>query len=200
MFHVNWIDLVLVNTIILVVLLIIVLYFVVACALKAYKRKHILRSMISTRGGGGSGSGGDDIGSTSCSLLTCGALDPVSDPTYNMRLIAQNSLLLEEHLVDKRKYCKDCIAKHMLLNQAYVVEALMLAGNKVSEYPMMLELDDFFEAIFKSWLDTENAHTGKTDSDEDAKIQNRLDVATLLRVKRKEIIAIYILSGDVVSS
>jgi hypothetical protein len=132
---------------------------------------------------------------TSCSVATCGALDPVSDPAYNMRQIAGQCILLEEHLTDNRKYCKDCILKHLIHKISLCSEALMLAGNQVTKYPMMSDLEDFFEAQLKSWLDTENAHLGTSQVDLDAKEANRLDIATAIRVKRKELVEIYYLGA-----
>ena len=74
-------------------------------------------------------------------------------------------------------------------------EALMLAGNQVNKYPMMSDLEDFFEAQLKSWLETENAHLGTAQVDLDAKEANRLDIATAIRVKRKELVEIYYLGA-----
>lgn len=48
----------------------------------------------------------DDAGM--CTHKTCGALDPVNDPDYNMRNIAKQSILLEEHLACKCKLCLTC--------------------------------------------------------------------------------------------
>jgi hypothetical protein len=128
-------------------------------------------------------------------VATCGALDPVSDPAYNMRQIAGQCILLEEHLTDNRKYCKDCILKHLIHINSLCTEALMLAGNQAKKYPMMSDLEDFFEAQLKSWLDTENAHLGSSQVDLDAKEANRLDIATAIRVIRKELVEIYYLGA-----
>ena len=38
---------------------------------------------------------------------TCDALDPVSDPRYNMQQIIKQSILLEEHLTNKNKRCRN---------------------------------------------------------------------------------------------
>ena len=132
---------------------------------------------------------------SSCSVATCGALDPVSDPAYNMRQIAGQCILLEEHLTDNRKYCKDCILKHLIHIGMLQSESLMLAGNQINKYPMMADLEDFFEAQLKSWLETENAHLGNTQVDIDAKEANRLDIATAIRMKRKELVEIYYLGA-----
>ena len=36
-----------------------------------------------------------------CDVKSCGALDPVSNPAYNMQQIVKQSILLEEHLINK---------------------------------------------------------------------------------------------------
>ena len=77
--------------------------------------------------------------------------------------------------------------KHQIHIIGLISEALMLAGDKVSTYPMMSELEDFFESQLKSWLDTENNHAG----DDEVKKENRLEIATAIRVKRKELVKYY---------
>lgn len=42
-------------------------------------------------------------GDTDKCTTTCDALDPVSDPRYNMQQIIKQSILLEEHLTNKIK-------------------------------------------------------------------------------------------------
>ena len=49
-----------------------------------------------------------------CNVKSCGALDPVSNPAYNMQQIVEQSILLEEHITNKNKRCRDCITKHFL--------------------------------------------------------------------------------------
>ena len=44
-----------------------------------------------------------NVGSVSCDAKTCGAIDPVSDPKYNMTQIIKQSILLEEHITNKNK-------------------------------------------------------------------------------------------------
>lgn len=45
---------------------------------------------------------------------------------FNHREIAKQFLLLEDHLSDDKKYCSDCIRKHLLLCEAFAEEAMML--------------------------------------------------------------------------
>jgi hypothetical protein len=50
----------------------------------------------------------------------------LSDPRYNLREIAKQMILLEEHLLVKSKYCPDCITKHLLTIEALADEAQCL--------------------------------------------------------------------------
>ena len=55
--------------------------------------------------------------------------------TFNIREIAKQMLLLEEHLTDKEKFCVDCIRKHLLTVEALAEEAMAMdpAGRYVDE-------------------------------------------------------------------
>lgn len=57
------------------------------------------------------------------------ALD-LRDPRYNLREVTKQWLLLEEHLADPEKYCRDCIVKHAALAEAYTDEAYQLDSGK----------------------------------------------------------------------
>lgn len=45
---------------------------------------------------------------------------------FNHREIAKQFLLLEDHLTDNKKFCSDCIRKHLMLAEAFAEEAMML--------------------------------------------------------------------------
>ena len=45
---------------------------------------------------------------------------------FNLREIAKQFLLLEDHLSDDKKFCRDCIRKHLMLSEAFSEEAMML--------------------------------------------------------------------------
>lgn len=115
-----------------------------------------------------------------CSALTCGAIDPVSDPAYNMREIAKQSILLEEHLTVKAKFCIDCVTKHFLHMIGLANEASMLAGSNVTRYPHLAECTVVYERLFNQWL-----------ADHERQEKTRLDIATELRDVRKQLIAVY---------
>ena len=63
---------------------------ILICFLFMYSRRNILQT-------------NPHMDSHTCPLTTCGSLDPVSDPVYNMGEIAKNSLLLEDHIAIKAK-------------------------------------------------------------------------------------------------
>lgn len=50
----------------------------------------------------------------------------LNSPEYNLREIAKNMLLLEDHLVDENKFCHDCIRKHIMMIEALADEAVSL--------------------------------------------------------------------------
>lgn len=116
-----------------------------------------------------------------CTKQTCGALDPVSDPSYNMKNIIKQSILLEEHIAEENKYCKDCIVKHFLHIIGLSEEALWLACNKVDNYPYLEESVKFYNATFELWL-------ANIDS-----IPTRREVLNKLRDQRKKLVMAYYL-------
>jgi hypothetical protein len=114
-----------------------------------------------------------------CDVKSCGALDPVSDPKYNMQQIVKQSILLEEHLTNKNKRCRDCITKHFQHIIGLAEEAQMLASSKCSKYPLMNESVIVYNDLFKEWMKNRN---------DESKI---LEISDKLRIHRKKLIAIY---------
>ena len=51
---------------------------------------------------------------------------PLMDPLFNLREIAKQMILLEDHLFHEQKQCKDCISKHCLTIEALAEEAVTL--------------------------------------------------------------------------
>ncbi len=139
----------------------------------------------------------DNNKAAACSAASCGASDPVSDPAYNMREIAKQCILLEEHLVEKNKYCRDCIIKHFLHNIALAEESQMLAGNRIKEYPLMADAAYFFRKNMDDWLASADANANANGSTKvysenaNVNVNTSLDIASVLRDFRKQIIAIY---------
>lgn len=52
---------------------------------------------------------------------------PIMDPVFNMREILKQVVLLEDHLFQRQKRCRDCINKHFLTIEALAEEAITLA-------------------------------------------------------------------------
>jgi hypothetical protein len=118
----------------------------------------------------------------SCSS-TCDSIDPVSDPRYNMQQIIKQSILLEEHLTNKNKRCRDCITKHFLHIIGLSEEAQMLATNKIDKYPLINESVILYNNLFKIWIKNKNLN-GKDES-------YILYCTDKLRDHRKQLIVIY---------
>ena len=119
-----------------------------------------------------------------CTAEICGkesGIDPVSDPAYNMKEIASQSILLEDHLSQPKKRCRDCIAKHFISITSYLKEAICLAGEDIHKYPYMEESVGYYNALFDDWLNNQ--------WDE----EKVLHIAGQLRVMRKKIVNEYIL-------
>ena len=114
-----------------------------------------------------------------CDAISCGALDPVSDPAYNMQQIVKQSILLEEHITNKNKRCRDCITKHFLHIIGLAEEAQMLATTKCNKYQLLNESVELYNDLFNQWMAVR---------DDDVRI---LNISDKLRIHRKKLIAIY---------
>jgi hypothetical protein len=67
----------------------------------------------------------------------------VHAPVFNLREIAKNMILLEDHLTHDYKYCPDCIRKHFLTIEA-------LADEAISLNPTDKEMFDKITALLKT--------------------------------------------------
>jgi hypothetical protein len=110
-------------------------------------------------------------------------IDPVNEPDYNMRNIAKQSILLEEHLAEDKKYCKSCITKHFLHIIGLAEEATWMAGSKVDDYPFLRKSVGFYQRTFDTWLADRV----------DPKV--RCAVLEKLRAARRELIGAYYLKS-----
>jgi len=119
-----------------------------------------------------------------CDIKSCGALDPVSDPKYNMQQIVKQSILLEEHLTNKNKRCRDCITKHFQHIIGLAEEAQMLATTKCNKYPLLNDSVNLYNNLFNEWFNNRN---------NESKI---LEISDKLRIHRKKLIAIYFFDDD----
>ena len=69
-------------------------------------------------------------------------------PLFNLREIAKQMLLLEDHLLHVNKHCHDCIRKHLLTIEAFAEEATTL--DKDQEYVVLSEHLAF---AARSWME-----------------------------------------------
>lgn len=117
-----------------------------------------------------------------CSAQTCGAIDPVNEPGYNMQNVITQTILLEEHLAEDKKYCKSCIVKHFLHIQGLIMEAIWMAGHNIKKYPHMEEAEGVYSRLFDRWRSHMDDH------------KVRMEVLEELRVFRQTLITAYYLS------
>jgi len=120
-------------------------------------------------------------GSNKCSAISCESIDPVSDPKYNMQQVVKQSILLEEHLANKNKRCRDCITKHFLHIIGLVEEAQMLATKHIDKYPLINECVDLYNKLFSIWLKEYDSNA----------VNGSLNCCNELRIMRKKLIAVY---------
>ena len=99
------------------------------------------RAIESVKGARGLARWGDSLpigeankqkGRRNLELLTVkpGKILPVSNPAFNVREIAKQMILLEDHLIVADKRCPDCIGKHLLAIEALADEAACLDSKK----------------------------------------------------------------------
>lgn len=86
-------------------------------------------------------------------------LMPIMDPAFNMREVAKQCILLEEHLNQKAKRCKDCQKKHMLTIEGLLEEAISLDKKQ----KMTKEIE---ELIYK-WFNIEKNYASGKDTDKE---------------------------------
>lgn len=61
-----------------------------------------------------------------CGEDTGGGRFSLTHPQFNLREIAKQMVLLEDHLCHPYKHCPDCIKKHLLTIEAFAEEAVSL--------------------------------------------------------------------------
>jgi hypothetical protein len=112
---------------------------------------------------------------------TCSSkhLEPVNDPDFNVREAIKQTLLLEQHLAEKSKYCKSCSVKHFLLIESLLTEGVWMACNRCKEYPKLEESVDFIKKLFNEW------HSNMEDD------KTRLNALSKLRDWRRVMVDLY---------
>ncbi len=79
----------------------------------------------------------------SCSANKNTSLLPITNPAFNLREVAKQMILLEDHLTNKGKLCEQCIKKHSLTIEGYLEEALCLDTDKQYCDEINTTLDQF---------------------------------------------------------
>ena len=59
------------------------------------------------------------------------SLLPITDPAFNLREVAKQMILLEDHLSNRGKLCEQCIIKHSLTIEGYLEEAICLDNTDI---------------------------------------------------------------------
>lgn len=97
---------------------------------------------------------------------------PVMDPRFNLREVAKQMLLLEDHLAQPRKRCEDCIRKHFAFIEALAEEACCLQP-KGPYYKLCTDLQEFARRTFAEHV---------------AKVSTPEDIAETIRSIRKPLL------------
>ena len=80
---------------------------------------------------------------------------PLLNPLFNLREMCKQCVLLEQHLSEKEKRCKQCCRKHMLTIEALAEEAIGL--DKKQEYEELLsDLPTKVRLLEKRFIDGED--------------------------------------------
>lgn len=87
-----------------------------------------------------------------CSADKCGSesLHPILDPRFNLREVAKQALLLEDHINNTKKRCFDCIRKHFLVVDGLLEEAVSLEPDVKNRAA--------YRALYMKWLELEKMY------------------------------------------
>jgi hypothetical protein len=116
----------------------------------------------------------------SCTAKTCSTtnLHPILNPTFNMREVAKQCLLLEDHLNNIKKRCYDCIRKHFLIIDALLEEAVSLENN--------IDKRDYYRNLYLTWVKLEkNYAQNQNDS------KHLDEISKKIRIFRKPLVEQY---------
>lgn len=82
-----------------------------------------------------------------CENNNCQDIDPVD----NIKNVVKQSLLLEEHLIEKNNVCHECIITHFLHSLGLLEEAIKIANNNVRKYPRLQEAHQLYKELYEEW-------------------------------------------------
>jgi hypothetical protein len=72
-----------------------------------------------------------------------GNLLPILDPRFNLREASKHMILLEDHLFQPGRRCRDCCCKHLLTIEAFLEEAITLDKSGENYAVIIAILGDF---------------------------------------------------------
>lgn len=118
-----------------------------------------------------------DDSSEKCSIKTCGmGLFPILDPEFNMREVAKQCLLLEDHMNNNKKRCLDCIRKHFLIIDGLLEEAISLEKDNTKR--------NTYRNLFLQWIELEKEFTHTN-------LNNLDEISKKIRLYRKPLVETY---------
>lgn len=79
-----------------------------------------------------------------CSIDETNNILPILDPRFNMREAAKHMILLEDHLFQPGRRCKDCCCKHLLTIEAFLDEGITL-DKDLKYYDTIIVVSDNFK-------------------------------------------------------
>ena len=114
----------------------------------------------------GSNSSSCSIGNVNSAQVSSSSgqnLLPILDPMFNLKEVSKHLILLEDHLFQQGRRCKDCIIKHIYTIEAFLEEAITL--DTTGENVKLIEnVHSEFKNISKEIIDIIN-NTSQTDED-----------------------------------
>ena len=108
----------------------------------------------------------------------------VLNPNFNIRETLINMILLGDHLMHENKRCYDCILKHLMACEGYLMEAKSLV---TEERPMLFPVDiDALAEKTRGWI--QEVYTAKHKNDPNVCNDLYIRIAQEIRVERKKLL------------
>jgi hypothetical protein len=121
----------------------------------------------------------------SCDSGKCGLNDlhPILEPSFNMREVAKQCILLEDHINNSKKRCFDCIRKHFLMIDGLLEESIGLEKDN--------KLRQEYRDIYLDWIKIEKDYAKNSTQND-----NLDNISKTIRLFRKPLVEKYF---DVIS-
>jgi len=108
------------------------------------------------------------------------------DPEYNLREIAKQLILLEDHLGQPHKLCPDCIRKHLFTIEALAEEMISLSNPKYLTHRLMRQTGSLYSELARKWLQEFNDGVDPAKIAVDVRILRKSTVDTCPDPRRDE--------------